>query len=61
MDAGVRRGYLLHNTLGLLDEPHGIPEGKYTFGDFARFGVTIQFMHLVFTVVLITIFTPLLA
>jgi di/tricarboxylate transporter len=38
-----------------------IPAGKYTFGDFARFGTTIQFIHFVFTVVLITIFVPVLA
>jgi len=37
-----------------------IPEGKYTFGDFARFGMTIQFMHFLLTVLFITIFVPAL-
>jgi len=37
-----------------------IPEGKYTFGDFARFGTTIQFLHFLFTLFFITVFVPLL-
>jgi di/tricarboxylate transporter len=37
-----------------------IPEGKYSFGDFARFGSAIQFIHFLFTLALVSIFTPIL-
>jgi di/tricarboxylate transporter len=33
-------------------------DGKYTFGDFARFGIFIQLLHMVFTVTLVVLLTP---
>jgi di/tricarboxylate transporter len=37
-----------------------IPDGKYSFGDFARFGSTIQFVHFLLAVALVSIWTPIL-
>ena len=35
-------------------------EGKYTFGDFARFGLPIQLLHMIFTVLLVHFMTSAL-
>ena len=37
-----------------------MPDGQYSFGDFARFGAAIQLSHMLLTVAAVTALTPLL-